>query len=653
MDYDFNYFIPNINPLDEILEFDVDNIGIMDLIRKISKLDNNDRIKAFENEKLRKRLQDGILNYAKESGDQYRSYREIMNYLTPSEVLSLYDAHYLRKFFINKEENGYEYIFFVCLCEKNINETIRFILNDDKLFHEFYKNNHYFYSIFYNIDYELLCESVFKMEESSYSYRYDFVSSCSAENQKKLLSENLKKDTVVRLLSNLKIEVLSDFFQNDKRAKDYISSINVVSYAKAGVVFSDEIVGKKEFFERLKSPSFVTFRNNINIVERNNNPLVIEKRLRDYYEELLSSYNPFTKIFNEYSVIINNPRIRTQSFNDFILSDDLIINVREILRHDYSLENKKEIIELLREVTNKKITEIVTDALFQDNYYNVCLNIKEMLRFNDKLSDDLKVLDKEKKEFYQMILNFDNMSCEEKIELYKKLKDKNINLVFYEDLRRLKDLSYDMIKDDMLKLKEHPEYLNIDISKKHNINVYDLRDKKYVLLVRSMRRFYPDSLYESNCYSLISDENNDTYGLDYGFGFLYGFDKFDNDTILHVLETDAFSASSKEESSKYVNRIMTAREIVNSDNWYSEIQIVNRKNIVDNHKYDALRPSYIICYDEINDEVVEEAKRLRIPVVLLKKQILLKENKTNIVFDRDTDLYVDDYISESTIKRKR
>lgn len=639
--------------LDNLLKLNIDKINIIDLISIISKMSDEDKSKTFENEEIKKRLREGILEYGKELCDQYRAYREVMHYLTSSEVLSLYDAYYLRKFFSNTKENGNEYIFFVCLCEKNINETVKIVLKDDKLFHEFYKNNDYFYSIFYNLEYELLRDSIFKMEESNYSYRFDFVSSCSPENQKKLLSENLKKDTIIRLLSNLKVEVLSDFFQNDKRAKDYISNVNVVSYAKAGVVFNDEIVGKKEFFERLKSSSFVTFRNNINIIERHNNPIIIEKRLREYYDELLSSYNPYTKIFNEYSTIINNPRIRIHDVNDFILSDDIIISVREILKNDYSQENKQEIIELLRNITNKKITEIVVDALFQDNYYNVCLNIKEMLRFNEKLSDNQKVLDKEKIEFYQMVLDFDDISCEKKIELYKELKDKNVNLVFYEDLRLLKDLSYDKIKDDMLKIKEHSDYLNCDISKKYNVDVYDLRDKQYVLLVRHMRRFYPDSSYESNCYSLISDENNETYGSDHGFGFLYGFDKFDNDTVLHVLETDAYSSSLKEESSKYVNRIMTAREIVNSDDWYSEIQIVNRKSKDSKYKYDALRPSYIICYNEINEEVVEEAKRLRIPIVLLKRKILSKGNETDIKFDMDTDLYIDNTISEYTIKRKR
>ena len=58
---------------------------------------------------------------------------------------------------------------------------------------------------------------------------------------------------------------------------------------------------------------------------------------------------------------------------------------------------------------NRKISEVVVDALFCDNIYNVWLNIKEMLRYNSKLDAEDKVLDNDKIDFYQMILNFDKI----------------------------------------------------------------------------------------------------------------------------------------------------------------------------------------------------------------------------------------------------
>ena len=118
---------------------------------------------------------------------------------------------------------------------------------------------------------------------------------------------------------------------------------------------------------------------------------------------------------------------------------------------------------------------MVVDALFCDNIYNVWLNIKEMLRYNSKLDAEDKVLDNDKIDFYQMILNFDKISCEDKINLFNKLYDKNISVSFYDDLRKLKDISYDMIKKDLIDLSKCDDKLvSNDID---DVKVYDLRDK--------------------------------------------------------------------------------------------------------------------------------------------------------------------------------
>ena len=45
--------------------------------------------------------------------------------------------------------------------------------------------------------------------------------------------------------------------------------------------------------------------------------------------------------------------------------------------------------EYLLEITNQKISEIIIDSLFKDTYYNVVLNIKEMLRYNQTLKNHL------------------------------------------------------------------------------------------------------------------------------------------------------------------------------------------------------------------------------------------------------------------------
>ena len=300
---------------------------------------------------------------------------------------------------------------------------------------------------------------------------------------------------------------------------------------------------------------------------------------------------------------------------------------------------------------NRKISEVVVDALFCDNIYNVWLNIKEMLRYNSKLDAEDKVLDNDKIDFYQMILNFDKISCEDKINLFNKLYDKNISVSFYDDLRKLKDISYDMIKKDLIDLSKCDDKLvSNDID---DVKVYDLRDSKYTMLVRMQGIYKDKSNNRRNCYSIISDENSDTYGHGEG-GIIYGYNSFDNDTVIHMLEQDAFSGdvySSNTAVSRYVNRIMTSKELVNGSNWYSEIELVNLQN--KNKEYNIKKPDFIVVYDEIRDKDIMESKRLNIPIVIIKMTRLKNENKVDTGFDNERDKYIDDSYSEKTGKKLR
>ena len=52
-----------------------------------------------------------------------------------------------------------------------------------------------------------------------------------------------------------------------------------------------------------------------------------------------------------------------------------------------------------------------------DNIYNVFLNIKEMLRFNNSLNDEEKVLSQEQVDFYTMFLNIEKLNNKNIIDL--------------------------------------------------------------------------------------------------------------------------------------------------------------------------------------------------------------------------------------------
>ena len=161
------------------------------------------------------------------------------------------------------------------------------------------------------------------------------------------------------------------------------------------------------------------------------------------------------------------------------------------------------------------------------------------------------------------------------------------------------------------------------------------------MLIRCQGKYRDSDIFRRNCYSIIGNENTSSYGNG-GSGFInYGYNSFENDRVMHVLEQDSFSTDTTDgQSSDFVNRIMTSDEIVRASNWYSEIDLVNIKN--KNGMYDAKKPDYLVYYENSNniEEYVEEAKRLNIPIVIIKDTELSIDREIDIDFDMNTDHYI-------------
>lgn len=532
------------------------------------------------------------------------SYKDFSNYNSIDDNIS---------FEINNSEirNSNEYKFFVVLCENDINNTILWILQNDNLFKEFFMKVDNFYSMFCDLGY-------------------------------------------------FNIDTLSYFFLNDRRSIDLFEKIpNINGYINSGVKFNDSILSSQRFFNRLKSSSFVIFRKNINTVETYNNPIIIEQKLKKYYDELISSYDSEEDMFGEYWDVLNNPSLLHNYYDKdtFIFSYDIVLLFEKYLScvddDNLYFKDRDTLIQILKMETSKKISEVVIDALFSDNIYNVGINIREMLRYNNKLDKNDKALDDDRVAFYKMILDFDSISSKDKIKLFNEFKDRNFSLTFYDDLRKLKDASYDMIKNDLLDLSKYSDKVSSIDCERTQCLVYDLRDSKYTMLVRSKFPHKDKSNKRRNCYSIISDENNNTFdqGED-NDKIIYGYNSFLNDRVIHMLEQDAFSSDAYNDNkdvSNYVNRIASKDELVLGSDCYSEVELVNIQD--KNGKYINQKPDFIVVYDNIRAIDITESKRLNIPIVIIRKNILDKNERIDMEFDREKDRYVNSS-SDEVVSRK-
>lgn len=584
------------------------------------------------------------------------SYKDFSNYNSIDDNIS---------FEINNSEirNSNEYKFFVVLCENDINNTILWILQNDNLFKEFFMKVDNFYSMFCDLDYDLIVKIIYKLDEYRDYFHdkgYDFLSLINKDNQKALLGENFSDDIILKLIGYFNIDTLSYFFLNDRRSIDLFERIpNINGYINSGVKFNDSILSSQRFLNRLKSSSFVIFRKNINTVETYNNPIMIEQKLKKYYDELISSYDSEKDMFGEYLGVLNNPSLLYNYYDKdtFIFSYDIVLLFEKYLSCDDDdnlyFKDRNALIQMLKMETSKKISEVVIDALFSDNIYNVWINIREMIRYNNKLDKNDKALDDDRVAFYKMILGFDNISSKDKIKLFNEFKDRNFSLTFYDDLRKLKDASYDMIKNDLLDLSKYSDKVSSIDCERTQCLVYDLRDSKYTMLVRSKFPHKDKSNKRRNCYSIISDENNNTFdqGED-NDKIIYGYNSFLNDRVIHMLEQDAFSSDAYNDNkdvSNYVNRIVSKDELVLGSDCYSEVELVNMQD--KNGKYINQKPDFIVVYDNIRDIDIIESKRLNIPIVIIRKNILDKNERIDMEFDREKDRYVNSS-SDEVVSRK-
>ena len=669
----------------------VKEMDVLNLVAMIRYLDRAEKEMVLNIPFVKDKLRKELLYFCTE-GDTYRNFRWLFDIIDVDEFFNIFDYNtihnsyrqftrrdfpnysdeYKKKNYdiidefdrqIEKSRNRHlnEYKLFVCLMEKNKNKIIEYILSDNNLFREFMLISDNMYSIFGELDYEYIARIVYKLEEMNLINIVNvlqFLCSIGSENQKKLLDLDIKDETLINIIPYFNTDVVSYFFENDKRAVYLFDKFtDIVRYVNDGVKFNREILLRNSFFDKLKSDSFITFRRNINVLEKNNDYIIIEKKVNNYCQEIIKEYDFNNKMFKIYVDIINNPEALSMvDIDPYIFNSDIRLLFMRHKNYDENdnpyFDDKDKLILELREITSKKISEVVVDALFCDNIYNVWLNIKEMLRYNNKLSDNKKVLDKAKVEFYKLILDFDNIECDKKIEIFNKFYNKNISVVFYDDLRKLKDVSYDMIKEELVDLSKENDKLVP--SKIDGVSVYDLRDSEYMMLVRAQYPYRDKSNNRRNCYSIISNDNSDTYGHGENNDMLiYGYNSFDNDTVLHMLEQDAFSSDlfGDNAATRYVNRIMTAKELANGSSWYSEIELVNLQN--NNMEYDVKKPDFIVAYDDIRYNDLKESKRLNIPIVVIRKTRLNKNDKINTDFDSGRDVYVNDFFGEKEQRKLR
>ena len=357
-------------------------------------------------------------------------------------------------------------------------------------------------------------------------------------------------------------------------------------------------------------------------------------------------------LINYYLINLDSKLYETESFfNECILKND-IYQTRIILdslsdKIDISYFNKlfnKYKNKILKEKRDYKIIiDTVIDNLFQDSTHNVFLNIVELVEYNNKIS----ILSKDKLNFYKELLLIYHSDVDNILNFYNKYKDIYKLDDYYDDIRLLKNDSYNRIKNSCMTLNDLNKLKRNKDSERYNLDIYELNGEPFRMLI-SCRSRIPEGNNTSprNCYTLIGNENMFVFNENL---IIYGYLNYNINNIMHVYEADSYSLDTEINTTNYVNRIRTPEEILNA-NHKSEIQIKNNK--IGEGIYERVLPSYIICFDKLNDRSIEAAKDLNIPIIIIDRTKYKKLEGNNNLTNYETE-YTLTPGRESSIERKR
>lgn len=428
----------------------------------------------------------------------------------------------------------------------------------------------------------------------------------------------------------------------------------IENIASRGITLPHQIIEEPEFVKRISEITDVkTYRFLINDLEKSNDVEKLEKAREKYYENQINSFNKRNGMFKVYEDLYEK-----LASMDEIDPFSLMQTAREIFKDANDGEifelldqinkvNKESglngIKEFLKEKSNVMLGNMIIDSHFKDYYLNVLKDVKQLCNF-DTLGGN--TLSGDKIEIYKKIIEINNLSYEEKLELNTELGKKNCVEEFYDDVRNSRNKMYSLIREEILNEDKISKYLDKEETDKFGVNIYRLEGEPFFALVKS---FSVNKTFELSLSSIYSRKDAGSFSIDasnklntfYKPKNKYNliFSDFNIDQVVHMFPTDSFSGYARgEKATDRVIELLTPKEFTGRSRDYNEV-IIAQKNIGKPTDMDDRlplpKPFAIYCYDEIGPNDIESAKNLGIGIVVVNtKKYNIETNDSQIsMFD--------------------
>ncbi len=270
--------------------------------------------------------------------------------------------------------------------------------------------------------------------------------------------------------------------------------------------------------------------------------------------------------------------------------------------------------------------DLIANYFFDDYYENVYLDIKQMIKYTNLTNNDK--IPQDRMAFYEAFADLKDNTYLEHQEFFEMYKDINIMEEFYDDIRSLKDESYQSLIDACTNFTQDSPLYNKELSTKYGCEVYYLNGEEFHGFVRSDVRIskYDIELVDGEPKLVPQPQPSPEQLARLGHSFTYiGTDDIQTyqhpnekltmlytgikpETIGHVYHNDSWSSPNYYYYSDYQNELHTPDSLLQESTKYPEILITELNNI---------KPIAILCLDAVTEWDIECSKRNNLPIVVI------------------------------------
>lgn len=321
--------------------------------------------------------------------------------------------------------------------------------------------------------------------------------------------------------------------------------------------------------------------------------------------------------------------------------------------------SKEKLYDAIKILNDEAISNYIIDYHFEECYYNVMLDLRELVNFYDRGNVEL---DSNHISLYRRILDIDKLSNPDKFKLHLELKKYDVMSMFYDDMLTARRVVNNDIKNKALNHESIKKYKNEELSSKYGVDIYVVKDVDLCALVKSDDKYKSESI-NSYSYSLVGNKVVGTYKPYQIENYVYDASYLNPDQVVHVYPSDSYTLpalyGSDESSSLRVNSLLTTTELLKCDSDYTELLIMEKgeKSTYIDKDIPSLPVLALYCSSYgISSYMVSYAKEKGLGILYVERTLDERINRTYQINEHDVDsmyyigLLSDDY---KKVRRKK